>query len=380
MRLRHIVTQYDWDDDAAEQDGPVREAMEESARHEHSTLRALGQCEHWVKLHADVGAETEAVVGTSEEAERYPCVFVEGFESTPLHEALSSSGCGDDVDAPPTADELERDLDLVFAVGLSCARALDEAHHAGYACDESGKGGPFLGGVGVRERSHVAGAKKGARFEVKLTVRARGERARGALAASPPDTACRTRPSPAAPQDVDGLEPCEAGAGCNLHCVVYSPVGAWIQEWWGRTALKLGMTDGNSKPADAAVAAVLDKYGTLNWLIFGWPKEQLGAESLISLMEHGPTRVPRPRAKMEQLERCAGAVRRVGRRLRRRIVTARSCRCAFQAVGGLPAGSVRAAGAAPLRRAQAHDEPARRGRDQGRGRGGACALLHDARP
>ena len=92
MTDRHIVTQYDWDDDAAEDDGPVREAMEESARQEHSTLRALGQCEHWVKLHADVGAETEAVVGAAEEAERYPCVFVEGFECTPLHEALSANG------------------------------------------------------------------------------------------------------------------------------------------------------------------------------------------------------------------------------------------------------------------------------------------------
>ena len=62
----------------------------------------------------------------------------------------------------------------MFAVGLSCARALDEAHHAGYAFEESGKNGPFVGGVGVRERGLAAGAKKGARFEVKLTVRARG--------------------------------------------------------------------------------------------------------------------------------------------------------------------------------------------------------------
>jgi len=93
------------------------------------------------------------------------------------HPRSTTIGCGDDEDAPPTADELERDLDLVFAVGLSCARALDEAHHAGYAFDESGKNGPFVGGVGVRERGLAAGAKKGARFEVKLTVRARGERA-----------------------------------------------------------------------------------------------------------------------------------------------------------------------------------------------------------
>ena len=36
-------------------------------------------------------------------------------------------GCGDDPDAAPSLEELSRDLELVSAVALGCARGLDEA-------------------------------------------------------------------------------------------------------------------------------------------------------------------------------------------------------------------------------------------------------------
>jgi len=69
--------------------------------------------------------------------------------------------------------------------------------------------------------------------------------------------------------------------------LVYSPVGEYIRAWWESTAAKLGMAP-NTPCSDKRFQAVLDQYGTLNWLLFKWEPKGLQGDEIISLLLNGP--------------------------------------------------------------------------------------------
>ena len=85
-----------------------------------------------------------------------------------------------------------------------------------------------------------------------------------------------------------------------------SPLGEHVRLWWAATAERLHVVGG--KCASVRHQRVLEQYGALNWLLFGWPRAQLGAATLIPLVERGasePARAVAPaqfQAEWEQLQ------------------------------------------------------------------------------
>ncbi len=71
-------------------------------------------------------------------------------------------------------------------------------------------------------------------------------------------------------------------------------MGEYIRSWWAGTAAKIGMKTGEMCQ-DERYQNVLNGYGTLNWLLFKWPPEQLHGDEIIHMLVHGP-QVRRARA------------------------------------------------------------------------------------
>ena len=76
--------------------------------------------------------------------------------------------------------------------------------------------------------------------------------------------------------------------------LVYSPLGEFIRSWWVGTAATIDMPEGQMCPR-AEFQAVLNGFGTLNWLLFKWKPEQLlqpGKQVWLEAPEDGRFRPP----------------------------------------------------------------------------------------
>ena len=75
--------------------------------------------------------------------------------------------------------------------------------------------------------------------------------------------------------------------------LVYSPVGEFVRSWWLSTAAKLNMAP-NSRCSNPDFERVLDRYGTMNWLLVKWKPAQLQGDEIIRLLTHGPQAQAQP--------------------------------------------------------------------------------------
>ena len=285
VKLWHM--KRDWRDEGDDDDG-YAERMKRRAGSEHSRIRQLAGCKHWLQLVADVATETGAQLG----GEQYPAIFLEHFPGDDLTELLTpmrrpgdkgarvgrkqaSGGAevddddhsDDDFDDDEDEDEealakarteweaakmaltpskLEQSLALVKTVALGVLRGMKEANEAGFRFENDGSEGPFLGDV-----LHHDG-------KIKLVD---------------------TEPL----QEFDD----EEDRRFTAEPLVYSPVGDFIRSWWVGVADMIDMKPGEMCP-DARYQKVLDGYGTLNWLLFQWKPEQLHGDEIIHLLVHGP--------------------------------------------------------------------------------------------
>jgi len=284
VKLWHMLS--DWRDEGDDEDA-IRERMIRRADAEHTRIRALSGCKHWLQLIADVAAEKEALIGSVP----YPAIYLEHFPGQDLTELLTilqppgarqaakranaaaangaddDSDCSDDdhfddddeeeVDeeavaeawerakAEYTPDKLGEELALIKEVALGTMRALKEAHGAGFRFEPDGSEGPFLGDVLFH---------KG---RVKLV-------------------------------DTEPLGEYEEGDDQRFTAepLVYSPVGEYLRAWWESTRLKIGM-EMNTQHPDKRYAEVLSGYGALNWMLFKWEPERLQGDEIIRLLTHG---------------------------------------------------------------------------------------------
>ena len=91
VKLWHMRT--DWRGDG-EDDDAVAERMRRRSGQEHSRIRKLAGCKHWLQLVADVASESAACIGEAE----YPAIYLEYFPGKDLTELLQ-------VDEPPPNDD-----------------------------------------------------------------------------------------------------------------------------------------------------------------------------------------------------------------------------------------------------------------------------------
>ena len=290
VKLWHM--KRDWRDEGDDDDA-YAERMARRAAAEHSRIKQLSGCKHWLQLVADLAAEKEARIG----GESYPAIYLEHFPGKDLTEALpitqpppppkgdkesggkpgKSSG-GDDSDddfdddedededdgskggpslaeitvafeqakAAYTPDMLKQELELIKAVALGTLRGMKEAHAQGFRFEADGSEGPFLGDVLVLDG------------RVKLV-------------------------------DTEPLGEYDEGDDQRFTAepLVYSPVGEYIRAWWTGASAKIGMKTGE-RCSDERYAKVLDGFGTLNWMLFKWPPEQLHGDEIIHLLVNGP--------------------------------------------------------------------------------------------
>jgi hypothetical protein len=119
---------------------------------------------------------------------------------------------------------------------------------------------------------------------------------------------------------VDGLREAPAGisaAAFTAKPLVHSALGNYIRRWWVATAPKLGIQNGQAD--DPQYAAVLSKYGTLNWLLFSWEDKALGGDAILALLTGGGITAERSPEEMEVARRrwdafCQEAFVRLGPR------------------------------------------------------------------
>ena len=175
---------HDWRDEGDDEEA-IAERMSRRATAEHSRIRRLAGCKHWLQLVADVAAEKEALIG----GESYPAIYLEHFPGKDITELLTAmhpprakkgeGGEGADVDDDPfsededggeeeeakaeakaeaaraweeavrsyTPTKLKEELSLIKAFALGVLRAMKEANEAGFRFEADGSEGPFLGDV-----------------------------------------------------------------------------------------------------------------------------------------------------------------------------------------------------------------------------------------
>ena len=257
---------------------------------EHSRIRQLAGCKHWLQLVADVANEKEARIG----GEPYAAIYTEYFPGKDITELLkvvrppsdpasakgkkqASGGAivedddddyDDDSDAEEAAvdeealaaataeweaakasynpEKLQYELGLIKTFALGVLRGLKEANEAGFRFEKDGSEGPFLGDV-----LHLDG-------KIKLVD---------------------TEPLGEYDEDEDRKFTAEP--------LVYSPLGNFIRSWWAGVAEIIGMKPNTPCP-DPRYQKVLDGFGTLNWLLFQWEPERLQGDEIIHLLVHGP--------------------------------------------------------------------------------------------
>jgi len=149
-------------------------------------------------------------------------------------------------DVDPEA--LDRDLSTVKQIVLGTMRALKDAHDAGFYFASDGSEGPFLADVLLHDG------------KIKMV-------------------------------DVEPLTEAEEGEDVpfNMEALVQSPIGEYVRAWWMATAHKLGIDPNNPGKVSDAHQAVLNNYGTLNWLLFSWDKKDLDGHRILSLVVNGPS-------------------------------------------------------------------------------------------
>ena len=285
VKLWHM--KRDWRDEG-DDDNAYTERMARRAGADHTRIKQLSGCKHWLQLAADLANEKEAVIGGAS----YPAIYLEHFPGKDLTEALPitrpppkaeaaakedrKGGGGGDSDSDSdfdfdedgesrggsneaemikafeqararyTPEQLHKELELIKTVAMGTLRGMKEAHGQGFRFEPDGSEGPFLGDVLFLDG------------KVKLV-------------------------------DTEPLGEYDEGEDQRFTAepLVYSPVGEYIRAWWSGASAKIGMKMGE-RCGDERYAKVLDNYGTLNWLLFKWPPEQLHGDEIIHLLVHGP--------------------------------------------------------------------------------------------
>ena len=297
VKLWHVKRDWrDEQDDEAAVFLAVRRAADE-----HSRIRQLAGCKHWLQLVADVAAEKEARIG----GETYPAIYLEHFPGKDVTELIKpmkkpprptdsnkkrpkvpppdwqveeDDDSEDDDEAAPakvtqtarvweewqaavrafTPEKLAVELETIKTIALGVLRGMREANEVGLRFASDGSEGPFLADVVMLDA------------KVKLV-------------------------------DTEPLGPFGEGEDTKFTAepLVYSPLGDYIRSWWDGTAAKLGMGK-NELCKDDRFQQVLNSYGTLNWLLFKWPPEELHGDEIIHLLVHGPeAAAPTPDPTME---------------------------------------------------------------------------------
>lgn len=271
VRVWHILTRFDWEDEdgGAEDDAMLEREMRASCERERARLERLTGAEVWRKLVKNLSNETEVAVGVGSEMRRYPAVFTERIEGRPLFALIDADhGCGGEECDEPSASLLDLQLATVKAVAYACLVAMRGAHEVGLAFEPSGTTGPFPAHVRVvAPPAGSPGTLNISDFSVCLT-------------------------------DVEGLQ--EMSTSFTAKPLVHSPLGNFIRSWWLATAPKLGVVNGQTDNQE--YAAVLSRYGTLNWLLFSWEDERLGGEEILRLLTVGPV-VERSAEDLEMAQR-----------------------------------------------------------------------------
>jgi len=310
VKLWHMRT--DWRGDG-EDDDAVAERMRRRSGQEHSRIRKLAGCKHWLQLAADVASENAACIGAAE----YPAIYLEYFPGKDLTELLQidepppkerrlatgvsagddagmydddddddddddeeeeeeeGDGDGDSIErrrhgatgggargsrrasweasrARFTPEQLGLELQTIKDFSLGILLGMKEAHGVGLRFECDGSEGPFVADV----RQHEG--------KVKLV-------------------------------DVESLGEYEDGDDQRFTAepLVYSPVGEFVRSWWLSTAAKLHMAP-NSRCSNPDFQRVLDRYGAMNWLLFKWKPAQLQGDEIIRLLTHGPQAQAQP--------------------------------------------------------------------------------------
>jgi len=271
VKLWHVKT--DWRNEGDDDDA-IAERMRRRATAEHKRIRRLAGSKHWLQLVADIAAENEARIG----AETYPAIYLEYFPGKDITELLQidhpptakpadddnddehSDDDGDGGDSAPSAEavaafeaakaaltpeQLHRELSVIKTFALGILLGMREANEAGYRFEKDGSEGPYLGDVLLHDG------------KVKLV-------------------------------DTESLEEYDDDEDRTFTAepLVYSPMGEFIRSWWSSMAAKLGMKP-NTKCADSRYQAVLDQFGTLNWLLFKWEPDALHGDTVVRLLTHG---------------------------------------------------------------------------------------------
>lgn len=91
VKLWHMLS--DWRDEGDDEDA-IRERMIRRADAEHTRIRALSGCKHWLQLIADVAAEKEALIGSVP----YPAIYLEHFPGQVIDRPMA---CGRPSSPPP---------------------------------------------------------------------------------------------------------------------------------------------------------------------------------------------------------------------------------------------------------------------------------------
>ena len=291
VKLWHM--KKDWRDEGDDEDA-IAERMARRSNAEHTRLRQLAGCKHWLQLVADVAAEKVAVIG----GERYPAIYLEHFPGKDVTEILSAerppnaqgggggggaakkqkkggnnddsdnSDDDDDDDGNPRVEEVDEEaverwaaskraytpgklweeLTVIKTVALGVLRGMKEANEAGFRFEPDGSEGPFLGDVLLLDG------------KVKLV-------------------------------DTEPLGEFDEGEDrfFTAEPLVYSPLGEFFRSWWVGCADKIGMSiDGTKQCPDPKFQEVLNSFGTLNWLLFKWEREKLAGDEIIHMLVHGP--------------------------------------------------------------------------------------------
>jgi hypothetical protein len=274
-----------------ERDVEVARSMAEAAEAERATLHTLAEARAWAAPAASLRGTTGLRAGGGGSGTMYPCVAL-GVppRGRLLSEIVSSEGCGAGAEGMPSPALLDSELGTVREAVLGAMHALAQAWARGLRVAARGAHGPLPSDVLVCD-------------ERVLLVRTDFLEERAATAGEGGGEGG---------WEVVGQEgevteaEADLSLELNLEPLVLSPLGEHVRAWWAATAERLRVVGG--KCASARHQRVLEQYGALNWLLFGWPREQLGAATLIPLVERGasePARAVAPgqfQADWEQLQ------------------------------------------------------------------------------
>ena len=301
LLLRHKLRYEEWEGATSypdpERDVQVARSMAEAAEAERATLRTLAEARAWAAPAASLRGAASLRAGGGGGGgggggAMYPCVAL-GVppRGRLLSEVVSCEGCGAGAEGMPSPALLDSELGVVREAVLGAMHALAQAWARGLRVAARGAHGPLPSDVLVCE-------------ERVLLVRTDFLEERAAAAAAADGEADGEGEWEVVGQE--GEVAADTSGELNLEPLVLSPLGEHVRLWWAATAERLHVVGG--KCASVRHQRVLEQYGALNWLLFGWPRAQLGAATLIPLVERGasePARAVAPaqfQAEWEQLQ------------------------------------------------------------------------------